>query len=197
VIPDAIEKEILIHAPVHTVYRVVTEPAQISQWFADAAELDPVPGGEGRLTFEDRATNRPMAVRLRVEAAEPPRRFVFRWDYPDGEQPHQGNSRLVEFTLTAEGTGTRLSVAESGFAAGAKPESDRAAYFDIYDKGWDAHLASLRGYVTRSPETWAHSGERRSAILGHGLCRDSRGLPSEPAGAAAGRPGSSRRSGSW
>ena len=148
-IPDAIEKEILIDAPVDTVYRVITEPAQISQWFADAAELDPVPGGEGRLTFEDRATNQRMTVRLRVEAAVPPRRFAFRWDYPDGEQPHEGNSPLVEFTLTAEGTGTRLRVAESGFAALQRPEQDKAAYIDIHDKGWDAHLASLHGYVTR------------------------------------------------
>jgi uncharacterized protein YndB with AHSA1/START domain len=148
-IPDAIEKEILIDAPVDTVYRVITEPAQVSQWFADAAELDPVPGGEGRLTFEDRATNQRMAVRLRVEAAEPPRRFAFRWDYPDGEQPHEGNSPLVEFTLTAEGPRTRLRVTESGFAALARPEQDKAAYLDIHDKGWDAHLASLHGYVTR------------------------------------------------
>jgi hypothetical protein len=51
-IPDAIEKETLIAAPVETVYRVITEPAQIAQWFSDAAELAPVPGSEGRLTFE-------------------------------------------------------------------------------------------------------------------------------------------------
>src|SRR5215469_10836588 len=121
-IPDAIEKEILIAAPVETVYRVITEPAQISQWFSDAAELDPVPGGEGRLTFEDRATSQRMAVRLRVEAADPPHRFAFRWDYPDGAQPHEGNAPLVEFTLTAEDAGTRLRVTESGFAALHKPE---------------------------------------------------------------------------
>ena len=90
-----------------------------------------------------------MAVRLRVEAAEPPRRFAFRWDYPAGEQPHDGNSPLVEFTLTAAGTGTRLRVTESGFAALQRPEQDKAAYIDIHDKGWDAHLASLHDYVTR------------------------------------------------
>jgi hypothetical protein len=33
------------------------------------------PGGEGRLTFDDRATSQRMAVRLRVQAAEPPHRF--------------------------------------------------------------------------------------------------------------------------
>ena len=72
--PDAIEKEILINAPVATVYRVITEPDQIARWFSDAAELDPVPGGAGTLTFEDRATSQRMAVKLVVQAAEPPRR---------------------------------------------------------------------------------------------------------------------------
>src|SRR5260370_37485994 len=86
-IPDAIEKEILIDAPADTVYRVLTEPAQIVQWFADAAELDAVPGGEGKLKFEERATRQRQAVRLRVEAAKPPHRLAFRWDYPADTQP--------------------------------------------------------------------------------------------------------------
>lgn len=146
-IPNVIEKEILIEAPVETVWGVITEPAQISQWFSDAAELDLRPGGEGALTFEDRATSQRMAVRLRVQAAEPPHRFAFRWDYPDGAQPHEGNSPLVEFTLTAEGTGTRLRVIESGFAALQRPEEEKAAYVDAHSKGWEVHLASLQDYV--------------------------------------------------
>ena len=145
--PGIIEKEIVINAPVETVYRVITEPAQISQWFSDAAELDPVPGGAGTLTFEDRATSQRMAVTLVVQAAEPPHRFSFRWDYPEGERPHEGNSLLVEFTLTAEGVGTRLRVTESGFAALQRSGQDMTGYYEAHAKGWDAHLASLQGYV--------------------------------------------------
>lgn len=147
--PDAIKKDILITAPAETVYRVITEAAQIAQWFADAADLDPVPGGQGSLTFEDRATSQRMAVKLTVQAAEPPRRFAFRWDYPEGELPHEGNSRLVEFTLAVEGARTRLRVIESGFAALRKPDQEKASYYEAMDKGWDAHLASLENYVAR------------------------------------------------
>jgi uncharacterized protein YndB with AHSA1/START domain len=39
------------------------------------------------LTFTDRATSQQATVRLRVESVEPPRRFAFRWDYPDGAVP--------------------------------------------------------------------------------------------------------------
>ncbi|HTU75822.1 MAG TPA: SRPBCC family protein [Trebonia sp.] len=145
--PETIEKEILIDAPAETVYRVITEPTQISQWFADAAELDAVPGGQGSLTFADRATSQRMAVTLTVQAAEPPHRFAFRWDYPAGEQPAEGNSLLVEFTLTAEGSATRLRVTESGFAALRRPGIEKASYYEAHDKGWDIHLASLQGHV--------------------------------------------------
>ena len=34
-----IEREILIEAPVEVVWRAITEPDQISQWFADRVEL--------------------------------------------------------------------------------------------------------------------------------------------------------------
>ena len=147
--PDAIEKEILINAPVATVYRVITEPDQIAQWFSDAASLEAIPGGAGVLTFEDRATSQRMAVKLVVEAAEAPHRFAFRWDYPEGEQPGEGNSLLVEFSLAAEGDSTRLRVTESGLAALRRPGQDPAGYYEAHDKGWDAHLASLQNYVAR------------------------------------------------
>jgi uncharacterized protein YndB with AHSA1/START domain len=147
-LPNTIQKEILINAPAETVYRVITEPAQVSQWFADAADLDPVPGSQGSLTFADRATSQRMTVKLTIQAAEPPHRFAFRWDYPDGEQPTEANSLLVEFTLVAEGNGTRLRVTESGFAALRKPDAEKASYYEAHDKGWEVHLASLQGYAS-------------------------------------------------
>lgn len=147
--PDTIEKEILINAPVETVYRVITEPDQIGQWFSDSAELDPRPGGDGLLIFEDRATSNRAVVRLRVVAAEPPSRFCFRWDYPEGEEPEESNSLLVEFTLTAEDAGTRLRVTESGLSGLRHPGLDVAGYYEAHDKGWDSHLASLEKYVVR------------------------------------------------
>ena len=116
--PDMIERDILIEAPVQTVWNVVTEPAQISRWFADRAEIDVRPGGEGTLTFTDRATSQHATVRLPVETVEPPHTFAFRWDYPEDEKAHEGNSSRVEFKL------------------------------DAHSKGWDAHLAGLRDYVS-------------------------------------------------
>lgn len=76
----------------------------MSSWFSDAAEVDARPGGDGTLSWNGRGVNRPVTVALRVERVEPPRLFSFRWDHPAGSEPREGNSMLVEFTLTAEGT---------------------------------------------------------------------------------------------
>ena len=73
--PETIEKDILIRVPAETVCPVITEPAQSALGFAGATDLDPVPGGQGGLTFADRATSRQMSVSLTVQAGDPPHRY--------------------------------------------------------------------------------------------------------------------------
>jgi uncharacterized protein YndB with AHSA1/START domain len=48
-----IEREILIEAPPEVVWRTITEPDQVSQWFADQADLVAEPGARGYLRFGD------------------------------------------------------------------------------------------------------------------------------------------------
>ena len=139
-----IEREIVIEAPADVVWRTITEPEQIAEWFADRVELDARPGGDGTLVFEDRATERPAVVPVVVEAADPPHRFAFRWAYPDGEAPARGNSVLVEFTLTPEGDErTRLRVAETDLDALSWADDDKARYVDEHRHGWGVHLGRL------------------------------------------------------
>lgn len=146
---DRIERDILIEAPVHVVWGVVTEPEQISQWFTDTAEVDVRPGGEGTLMWEMKATGEPATAHLTVQSVERPHLFSFRWDYAEGAAPREGNSLLVEFTLAEEGENTRLRVVESGFVAFDRPEEDKAAYIEDHTHGWETHLGSLRNYMAR------------------------------------------------
>src|SRR3954449_10762547 len=81
VIPDSIERDVLIEAPVDVVWSVVTEPAKIVQWFSDLAEIELRPGGAGALTWTEQDHTAPLVV----QAAEPPRLFSFRWSHPEGE----------------------------------------------------------------------------------------------------------------
>jgi uncharacterized protein YndB with AHSA1/START domain len=144
-IPSQIEKEILIEAPIDVVWRVVTEPAHITQWFAGTAELERRPGGEGRLAFE-----RGETYFLQVETFEPPHRFAYRWLHDGGAKPRPDNSMLVEFTLHEEAGMTRLRVVESGFDQVDWTDEEKARYAEGHTAGWSLIIGRLRDYAVRT-----------------------------------------------
>ena len=85
-------------------------------------------------------------------AVEPPTRFSYRWapfKDPGGEEPVEGNSTLVEFTLQPEGDGTRLRVVESGFASLATSDEQRAKNLGSNTEGWKAETDELRQYAEK------------------------------------------------
>ena len=133
-----VERDILIEAPAEVVWRTITEPGQIAQWFADRVDLVAEPGAHGYLGFGDQGG--PVVV----EAVEKPVRFSFRWNHARGEEPVPGNSMLVEFTLTPEGEErTRLRVTESGHELRDWPEAEQRRYADEHREGWGDFLDRL------------------------------------------------------
>ncbi len=150
---DSIEREILIEASAEVVWGVITEPEQINRWFSDEAEVQARAGADGRLTWKPggRGTGASHRVELivpiRVVDAEPFHRFSFRWNPADDATPHEGNSALVEFTLTEEAGGTRLRVIESGINAVTDDDEGRARYRESHEHGWEKHLGELLDYV--------------------------------------------------
>jgi uncharacterized protein YndB with AHSA1/START domain len=141
-VPSAVEKEILIEAPVDVVWRMVTEPEHIRQWFADQAEIDLRVGGAGHLAFKGSD-----AYQLQVEALDPPRRFAFRWVRRPGSVVRRDNSLLVEFTLFPENGRTRLRVVESGFDEVDWSDEAKAKYAEDHADGWHRILGRLREYA--------------------------------------------------
>ena len=71
-----IEQEVLIEAPAEVVWRTITEPDQITHWFADRVDLVVEPGAHGYMGFGDQGG--PVVV----ETVDPPTRFSFRWNHP-------------------------------------------------------------------------------------------------------------------
>jgi uncharacterized protein YndB with AHSA1/START domain len=144
-IRDRIERETVIDAPLERVWEVITEAEHLGRWFGNAgAEIDLRPGGAMVLRWSDRA------LRGRVVAVEPPTRFSYRWapfDDPGGDEPVDGNSTLVEFTLQPEGDGTRLRVVETGFGSLAASDEQRARNLDGNTEGWQRETDELREYA--------------------------------------------------
>jgi uncharacterized protein YndB with AHSA1/START domain len=144
VISPQVERDIFIEAPIDVVWRMVTEPEQMTRWFADEVDLDPAVGAEGELRFKTHRT-----FTLRVEAVEPMHRFAFRWAAVPGDKPPGGNSLLVEFTLSEEAGGTRLRVVESGFEHLDWSDAEIAKYADDHNHGWNMYLGRLRDLVVQ------------------------------------------------
>jgi uncharacterized protein YndB with AHSA1/START domain len=145
---DQIERETLINAPVERVWELITEAEHLGRWFGDAgAEIDLRPGGAIVLRWAEYGTNRG-----RVVAVEPHTRFSYRWapfKDPGGEEPDDGNSTLVEFTLQPEGGATRLRVVESGFASLATSDEQRAKNLNGNTDGWAQEIGELREYAEK------------------------------------------------
>ena len=143
---DSIERETTIEAPVERVWELLTQAEHLGRWFGDAgAEIDLRPGGALVMHWREHGSSRG-----RIEAVEPHSRFSYRWapyTDPGGEEPVEGNSTLVEFTLAPDGGGTRLRVVESGFAALATSEEQRAHNLASNTDGWAKEIGELADYA--------------------------------------------------
>ena len=92
-----IEREIVFPASPAEVWRALTEPERLEEWFATEVELDARPGGEGVFRWGDGDERRAV-----VRELEPEERLVLDWE-DDGQ---------VVLELEEVEGGTRLHVVE-------------------------------------------------------------------------------------
>jgi uncharacterized protein YndB with AHSA1/START domain len=129
---DPYRQSILIHARQEDVFRYFTEPDAIIAWMGDEAFLDPRPGGQFLLRFEDRY------VEGRYIEVDVPNRLVIGWGRRGASGFPPGFSRL-EITLTSEDMGTRVEIAHFGLPI---PEQKRHA------EGWLHYMKRLLRVAT-------------------------------------------------
>lgn len=137
--PDRIERTIELAHPPGKVWAALTTAEGLGAWFGNEAAIDLRPGGLGWMRWADGS-----AVEMRVERVEEPRVFGFTWPIYGlpGDDPRR---TYVEFTLEAAGAGTRLTMAESGFAQ--LPEDAFRQAYDGNAEGWAKELGELAGYL--------------------------------------------------
>ncbi|MDQ6596248.1 polyketide cyclase [Bacillus salipaludis] len=143
---DQIEREIFIAAPLEKVWLLFSEPAW---WVGDAPGPNSVHVDGKRVVAETRFGNFPVEI----ERMDPPNYLACRWasSFP-GEEPREGNSTLVEFTLTAKDEGTMLRVVESGFANLTTTHDERMKFFRENSDGWKQQLDYLRQRAEKTVE---------------------------------------------
>jgi uncharacterized protein YndB with AHSA1/START domain len=137
--PDRIVRTVEIAHPPARVWAALTTAEGLGAWFGNTATIDLRPGGEAQMTWTsgDKAS-------MRIERVEEPTVFGFTWGI-NGLPENDPRRTYVEFTLEATGTGTRLTVVESGFAQ--LPEDDYRTAFDGNTEGWASELGELVEYL--------------------------------------------------
>jgi len=144
----SLERELYLEASPEIVFDVVSQPRHIVKWWSDEAKIEPS-GSEGRIVFlgdGDESTDK--VVPLTVVESTRPSRFAFRWDFPAGEEPTANNSLMVSFSFEPSGTGTRLTMIESGFREqGWEAAVLEANYLD-HSNGWNHFLGRLGDYIS-------------------------------------------------
>ncbi|MET7419932.1 SRPBCC family protein [Dactylosporangium sp. NPDC005555] len=137
--PDRIERTLqLAHSP-EKVWAALTTAEGLGTWFGNRAEIDLRVGGKAKLIWDSGDT-----ASLTIERVEPPRVFAYTWPlYGLPEDDPRRN--LVEFTLEPTGTGTTLTMVETGFAQ-LPGEAGQTAYTGN-TKGWTSELGELVAYL--------------------------------------------------
>ena len=145
--PDTIRKQVDLKAPPARVWQALTDAGQFGTWFRVRMETPFVVGQKagGHITHPGYEHVR---FEVLVEEMRPQERFVLRW-HPyaiDPKADYSGEpTTRIEFRLEPLGTGTRLTVTESGFDA--IPPHRRAEAFRMNDSGWAAQMENIRRHV--------------------------------------------------
>src|SRR6266536_4171522 len=137
--PDRIERTVELAHPPATVWAALTTAEGLGDWFGNAATIDLQPGGAAQMTWTDG-----NKASMRIERVEEPTVFGYTWGIyglPDDDPRHT----YVEFTLEPTGTGTRLTVVESGFAQ--LPDDEYRTAFEANTGGWAHELGELVEYL--------------------------------------------------
>ena len=135
----AVRREVILDAPREEVWRALTRPERLREWFANEVELDARPGGEGTFRWGDGSLRRAS-----VDAVESERRLAFTWrDESDGA----GAETHVELALEDAPEGTRLTVVETP-TSGSGPRASALAGEWSWGVAWLAALPRLRRLAT-------------------------------------------------
>lgn len=142
--PDPAERQyectLEIHAPRGVVWKALTNPLELTRWFAPEAEIDARVGGRVVWRWSE-AIVWPQVI----EVLETETRLRTRYDSSVEDGAGGRVPLYVEFVLEGEGGQTTLRMVHSGFGM----EADFDAEYDGISRGWPVELRSLRHYVER------------------------------------------------
>jgi uncharacterized protein YndB with AHSA1/START domain len=143
---DPILIQVTVPLPIPMIYAAFTDPAQLSGWLCDTAEVEPRVGGVYRLgwktpvTFESRGEIREMTADLDLG---------FTWQAPpefDALMNRPSPKTRVYIRLQESPEGIDITLEHSGWESGPDWESARSWHFHL----WDERLHQLKDYLLKA-----------------------------------------------
>jgi len=157
-IPDRIEKKVLLKAARGRVWRALTDSGEFGAWFGVRFDGPFVAGKTMRGVMVPTTVNAEVAAaqkkyegnafEITVERMEAEKLFSFRW-HPFAVEPGVDYSAepttLIEFALDEAKGGVLLTVTESGFDG--IPLERRLKAFTANEGGWTMVMTLIEGYL--------------------------------------------------
>jgi uncharacterized protein YndB with AHSA1/START domain len=148
----AIDKQVVVAAPIEKVWQAWTTSAGIQTFFAPEAEIEPRVGGAFHIHMDPlAAAGMKGADDMRFMALQRPTMLSFDWNAPPSLPEARAQRTFVIVRLAAiDANSTRVSIHHVGWGEGG--EWDKTyAYFD---KAWPFVLDKLKASFVSGPADW-------------------------------------------
>ena len=148
----AIDKEVVVAAPIESVWQAWTTRAGIRTFFAPDAEIDARVGGAFHIHINPYAEpGLKGADDMRYMALQPPTMLSFDWNAPPSLPEVRAQRTFVVVRLApVDAKSTRVTLHHTGWGTGGQWD-DSYAYFD---RAWTTVLGNLKKSFDSGPVDW-------------------------------------------
>jgi uncharacterized protein YndB with AHSA1/START domain len=137
-----IKKNIVIDASPEVVFKAITDPNELTNWFPDQAVLEPKVGGKMKFSFRKEENNEYRQGNTHEGTITEfilNKKISYTWE--DSNEPDFPRTVVTWELEEIENTKTSLKLRHAGFKAGEKAKQ--------YDEGWSHFLGQLAKYCEK------------------------------------------------
>ena len=148
----AIDKEVLVAAPIEAVWQSWTTRAGIESFFSPEAEIDARIGGAFHVHMDPYAApGMKGADDMRFMALQPPKMLSFDWNAPPSlPEARQQRTFVVVRLFDVDGKSTRVTLHHTGWGDGGEWDKTYA----YLDSAWGYVLGNLKKRHESGPVDW-------------------------------------------
>src|SRR4249920_886714 len=138
---------VVVDRPRHQVWKALTEPDLVSQYFMGATVKTDLQVGHP-ITFSGTWKDKPFEDKGEILAFEPEEELSYsHWSPLTGADDVPDNYHVVHISLDDAGGGTKVTLEQSNLNGGVT-DADRASRAD-YEKNWTSTLEGLKKVAER------------------------------------------------